>query len=81
VVKCAASGTSTNRRGYTSASVQTGGASSPVTTAFNASLEVKPRPYLDLEFDYSCSVPLQLNNIWFGISLDLGPLMRRTVAH
>jgi len=44
-------------------------------------VEVKPRPYLDLEFDYSRSVPLQLNNISFGISVDLGALMRRTAVH
>src|SRR5205807_648363 len=80
-VKCAANGTSTNRKGYTSASVQTGGANLTRDNGFNAGVEVKPRPYLDLEFDYSRSVPLQVNNISFGISVDLGALMRRTAAH
>jgi hypothetical protein len=80
-VKCAANGTSTNRKGYTSASVQTGGASLTRDNGFNAGVEVKPRPYLDLEFDYSRGVPLQLNNISFGISVDLGALMRRTAVH
>ena len=75
-VKCAAGGTSTNRRGYTSASVQTGGASLTRDDGFNAGVEVKPRPYLGLEVDYSRSVPLQLNNFSFGISVDMGSLFR-----
>ena len=34
------------RRGYTSTSVQTGGASLTGDNGFNAGVEVKPRPYL-----------------------------------
>jgi hypothetical protein len=80
-VKCAANGTSTNRKGYTSASVQTGGASLTRDNGFNAGVEVKPRPYLDLEVDYSRSVPLQLNSFSFGISVDIGSLLRSRPQH
>jgi hypothetical protein len=73
---CGATGTSTNRKGYTTTSVQTGGASLTRDNGFNAGLEVKPRPYLDLEVDYSRSVPLQLNNFSFGISVDISSLLR-----
>jgi hypothetical protein len=72
--KCSANGKSTNRRGYTLASVQAGSADLVRDNGFNAGLEVKPRPYLDLEVDYSRSVPLQLNNFSFGISVDLRTL-------
>lgn len=74
--KCVAAGTSTNRRGYTQTSVQTGGASLTRDNGFNAGIEVKPVKYLDLEADYSRSVPLQLNNFSFGISIDIGSLLR-----
>jgi len=83
-VKCAANGTSTNRKGYTSASVQSGGASLTRDNGFNAGLEVKPRPYLaylDLEVAYSRSVPLQLNSFSFGISVDIGSLLRSRPQH
>lgn len=74
--QCAASGTSTNRRGYTQTSVQSGSADLVRDDGFNTGVEVKPIPYLDLEFGYSRSVPLQLNNFSFGIALDIGSLMR-----
>lgn len=74
--KCAAAGTSTNRRGYTQTSVQSGSADLVRDNGFNAGVEVKPISYLDFEFDYSRSVPLQLNNFSFGIGLDIGSLMR-----
>jgi hypothetical protein len=74
--KCAANGKSKNRKGYKSASVQTGGASLTRDNGFNAGVEYKPRPYLDLEVDYSHSIPLQLNSFSFGISLDVGSLLR-----
>jgi hypothetical protein len=74
--KCVASGTSTNRRGYKQASVQTGGASLTRDNGFNAGIELKPAKYLDLEADYSRSVPLQLNTFSFGISIDIGSLFR-----
>jgi len=67
-----ASGASTDRRGYASTSVQTGGASLTRDNGFNAGVEVKPRRYLDLEFGYSRSVPLHLNNFSFGIGVNLG---------
>src|SRR2546425_2348855 len=67
-----ASGASTDRRGYTTTSVQTGGASLTRDNGFNAGVEVKPRRYLDLEFGYSRSVPLHLNNFSFGIGVNVG---------
>jgi|SRR5579859_226196 len=79
--KCVASGTSTNRRGYTQTSVQTGGASLTRDNGFNAGIEVKPVRYLDLEADYSRSVPLQLNNFSFGVSIDIGSLLRKGSQH
>jgi hypothetical protein len=58
-------------------SVQTGDASRTRDNGFNAGVEVKRRPYLDLELDYNRSVPLQLNNFSFGISVDISLLLRR----
>lgn len=78
--KCVPNGASTNRKGYTSASVQTGGASLTRDNGFNAGVEVKPRPYLDLEIDYSRSVPLQLNDFSFAIGVDFRALMHRTAT-
>jgi hypothetical protein len=75
-VKCTAGGKSTNRKGYRSASVQTGTASLTRDNGFNAGLEFKPRPYLGLEFDYSRSVPLQLNSFSFAISFNISSLLR-----
>jgi hypothetical protein len=76
VFRCGSSGTcsridnSTNRHGYTLASVQTGGADLVRDNGFNAGAEIKPVSYLDLEFDYSRSVPLRLNSFSFGIAVD-----------
>jgi hypothetical protein len=78
---CGSTGTSTNRKGHTTTSVQTGGASLTRDNGFNAGLEVKPRPYLDLEVDYSRSVPLQLNNFSFGISVDISSPLRSRPGH
>ena len=75
--KCGASGKSTNRKGYLDSSVQTGDASLVRDNGFNASVEVKPAKALDLEFDYSRSVPLRLNTFSFGIGVDLGMMIRR----
>ena len=80
-VKCTSSGTSANRRGYTTASMQTGSASLTRDNGFNAGVELKPRRYLDLEADYSRSVPLQLNILSFGIGLDIGSLLRSKSSH
>jgi len=76
-VKCGAAGTSTNRKGYLDSSVQTGDASLARDNGFNASVEVKPAKTLELEFDYSRSVPLHLNTFSFGVGVDLGGLLRR----
>jgi hypothetical protein len=77
-VKCGATGTSTDRKGYLNTSVQSGAASLARDNGFNASVEVKPVKTIDLEFDYSRSVPLRLNTFSFGIGVDLGALLRRT---
>ena len=77
-VKCGAAGKSTNRKGYLNSSVQSGGASLARDNGFNASVDVKPVKMIDLEFDYSRSVPLRLNTFSFGIGVDLGALLRRS---
>ena len=77
-VKCGATGKSTNRKGYLNSSVQSGGASLARDNGFNASVDVKPVKTIDLEFDYSRSVPLRLNTFSFGIGVDLGALLRRS---
>jgi hypothetical protein len=74
--KCSASGTTTNRKGFTSANVTSGGADLVRDNGYNAGIDFKPVGYLDLEFDYSRSVPLQLNSYSFGISMDLSWLLR-----
>jgi hypothetical protein len=79
--KCVASGTSTNRRGYTQTSVQTDSSSLTRDNGFNAGVDVKPVKYLDLEADYSRSVSLQLNSFSFGISVDIGSLLRSRPPH
>ena len=80
-VKCTAAGKSTNRRGYKTASVTAGAADLVRDNGFNAGIEVKPVKYLELEADYSRSVPLQLNSFSFGISVDLGSLLRSQPRH
>jgi hypothetical protein len=76
--KCGANGGSTNRKGYLNSSVQSGAASLDRDNGFNASVEVKPTKVVDLEFDYSRSVPLRLNTFSFGIGVDLGTVLRRS---
>ena len=78
-VSCGAAG-SINRKGYLNSSVQTGGASLVRDNGFNASADIKPTKTLDLEFDYSRSVPLRLNTFSFGIGVDLGALLRRSLS-
>jgi hypothetical protein len=78
--KCGANGKSTNRKGYLNANVQTGDASLVRDDGFNASVELKPTKTVDLEFDYSRSVPLRLNIFSFGIGVDLGAVLRRASA-
>ena len=79
--KCSANGKSTNRKGYTLASVQAGAADLVRDNGFNAGIEYKPFSYLGLEFDYSHSVPLQLNSVSFGVAIDLSSLVRRPAHH
>ena len=74
--KCVASGTSTNRRGYTQTSVQSGGSDLTRDNGFNAGVEVKPLHYLDLEANFSRSIPLALNILSFAVSVDLGAAFR-----
>ncbi|HKE34633.1 MAG TPA: hypothetical protein VKB66_05500 [Candidatus Acidoferrum sp.] len=74
--KCGGSGTSTNRGGFNSSSVTTGGASLTRDNGYEAGFDFKPAYYLDLEFDYSRSVPLHLNNYSFGIGVNLSSLVR-----
>lgn len=74
--KCGASGSSHNRRGYTSSSVSAGAADLVRDNGFNAGIDYKPAGYLDFEFDFSRSVPLRLNSYSFGIGVDLSWLMR-----
>ena len=77
--KCSAGGKTTNRKNFTSASVSTGGADLVRDNGFNADIDYKPVGYLDLEFDFSRSVPLQLNSYSFGIGVDLSRLLRPRV--
>lgn len=74
--KCSATGTTTDRKGYTSSSVTTGGSSLTRDNGFNLSAEFKPVKTIDLEVDYSRSIPLHLNTFSFGIALDLGAVLR-----
>lgn len=73
---CGAVGKSSNRKGYLNTSVQSGDASLARDNGFNAGLEIKPVKIIDLEFDYSRSVPLRLNTFSFGIAVDLGAILR-----
>jgi len=77
--KCSSGGKTTNRKSFTTSSVSTGGADLVRDNGFNAGIDYKPVGYLDLEFDYSRSVPLQLNSYSFGIGVDLSWLLRPRV--
>jgi len=74
--KCGSSGPSTNRHGFTGSNVTTGGAALVRDNGYEAGIDFKPVYYLDFEFDYSRSVPLQLNNYSFGIGVNLSSLVR-----
>jgi hypothetical protein len=73
---CSAIGRSSNRNGFTSSSVTTGGADLVRDNGYEAGVDFKPVSYLDFEFDYSRSVPLHLNNYSFGIGINLTSLVR-----
>jgi len=74
--KCNAGGATKNRRSFTTASVSAGAADLVRDNGFNAGIDYKPAGSLDLEFDFSRSVPLQLNSYSFGIGIDLSWLLR-----
>jgi hypothetical protein len=74
--KCSSGGKTTNRKSFTTASVSTGAADLVRDNGFNGAIDYKPVGYLDLEFDFSRSVPLQLNSYSFGIGVDLNRLLR-----
>jgi len=74
--KCGAGGKTTNRKSFTTSSVSTGAADLVRDNGFNAGVDYKPAGYLDFEFDFSRSVPLQLNSYSFGIGVDLSRLLR-----
>jgi len=58
-----------------STSVQAGGAGVVRDNGFNAGIDVQLLRYLDLEVDYSRSVPLRLNTFSFVISFKIGSLL------
>jgi len=68
---CSSGGKSNDRKGYTTNSVTSGSADLVRDNGYSAGIDYKPVGYLDLEFDYSRSVPLHLNNYSFGIGVDL----------
>jgi hypothetical protein len=68
-------GPTTNRKNYKNASVSTGGADLVRDNGFNAGIDFKAIPHLDLEFDYSRSIPLQLNIFSFAVGVDLSWLL------
>jgi hypothetical protein len=74
--KCSAGAPTTNRKSFTTANVSTGPADLVRDNGFNAGIDYKPVGYLDFEFDFSRSVPLQLNSYSFGIGVDLSWLLR-----
>lgn len=74
--KCSAGAPTTNRKSFTSSSVSTGPANLVRDNGFNGGIDYKPTASLDLEFDFSRSVPLQLNSYSFGIGVDLSSMLR-----
>ena len=76
--KCSSTSKTTDRKSYLNQNVSSGDASLTRDNGFNAGIEFKPSKakYIDLEFDYSHSVPLRLNSISFGIAVDIAGMMR-----
>ena len=74
--KCNAGGATRNRKSFTTASVSAGAADLVRDNGFNGGIDYRPAGYLDLEFDFSRSVPLQLNSYSFGVGVDLSRLLR-----
>jgi hypothetical protein len=77
--KCSAGGPAKSRKSFTTASVASGVADLVRDNGFNAGIDYKPVSYLDLEFDFSRSVPLQLNSYSLGIGVDLSWLLQPRV--
>lgn len=77
---CSSSGPTKNRENFKNASVSTGGADLVRDNGYNFSADFKPTPRIDLEFDFSRSVPLHLNTYSFGIAADLSWLLHSS-AH
>jgi len=77
-VHCSATGPSNDRKGYLTSSVTTGAADLVRDNGFNASADFKPVRHLDLEFDYSRSIPLHLNVFSFGVAVDLSRLLQKS---
>jgi hypothetical protein len=75
---CTSGGPSTNRGGYLNSHVSTGSADLVRDNGFNAGADFKPTSRLDLEFDFSRSIPLHLNVYSFGIGVDLSWLLHRS---
>jgi hypothetical protein len=63
------------RNGFKTSNVTSGGADLVRDNGWNAGIDYKPSPRIDLEFDYSRSVPLHLNNYSFGMGFDLSSLL------
>jgi hypothetical protein len=74
--KCNASGKSHDRNGFTTNSVTSGAADLVRDNGYDAGIDYKPVGYLDLEFDFSRSIPLHLNSYSFGIGLDMSWALR-----
>ena len=74
--KCSAGAPTKDRKSFTTSSVSTGGADLVRDNGFNGGIDYKPVGYLDLEFDFSRSIPLQLNSYSLGIGVDLSWLLR-----
>ena len=74
--KCSSGAPTKDRKSFTTSNVSTGGADLVRDNGYNAGIDYKPVGYLDFEFDYSRSVPLQLNSYSFGIGVDLSWLLR-----
>jgi hypothetical protein len=74
---CSAGVPTTDRHSYQNASVSSGPADLVRDNGFNAGIDFKPTSRVDLEFDFSRSVPLQLDSYSFGIGIDLSWLLSR----
>lgn len=79
--KCSASGTTTDRRSYKSASVVTGGASLTRDNGFSAGASLSVVRSLDLQAGFTHSVPLGLDMFSFGISWDIAAAAHPKPSH